>query len=387
MKFMGYRRSDGRVGVRNHVLVIPGVVCSAVAVRKICQVVPGAVPLHHLNGCGQTPGDTAKTLDILSGLVANGNVFGALIVGLGCETLLEDNYVGAVREKTDKPVKYLALQRMTGGLAETVRQGVALVRDMMHQTAVQTREECDVSELILGLECGGSDPTSGLSSNAVLGVVSDRLVDSGGTAVLSETPEAIGAEHLLRERGCTPEVGQKIYDAIRNNEKMFFDLGLDVRSGNPSRGNKASGITTLEEKSLGCIHKSGSRQFAEYYDYGRMIDKKGLMFMDTTGHDLASITAKIAGGCQVVLFTTGMGTPVGSPVAPVLKITGNRSTYERLGDILDFDTSASLAGEKTVEGLGEELWDCLIRVCEGEQVKAEINEAGDMAINQFASYC
>ena len=387
MKFMGYKRSDGRVGVRNHVLVIPGVVCSAVAVRKICQAVPGAVPLHHLNGCGQTPGDTAITLDIVSGLVANGNVFGALIVGLGCETLLEDNYVRAVREKTNKPLHYLSLQKTPGGLGETVRQGVALVRTMMNEAALHIREECDINELILALECGGSDPTSGLSSNAVLGALSDRLIDSGGTAVLSETPEAIGAEHLLRKRGCTEHVGQKIYDVVRNNEKLFFDLGLDVRSGNPSRGNKASGITTLEEKSLGCIHKSGSRCFTECYGYGQLIDKKGLMFMDTTGHDLASITAKIAGGCQVVIFTTGMGTPVGSPVAPVIKITGNHSTYERLGDILDFDTSASLTGEKTITRLSEELWDCLIRVCEGEQVKAEINEAGDMAINQFTSYC
>ena len=386
MKFMGYRRSDGRVGVRNHVLVMPGVTCSAVAAQKICRQVPEAVYLHNPNGCAQTPGDTAITLNILSGLIANGNVFGALIVGLGCETLRENDYLRAVQSKTNKPVHYLGLQE-TGGLAETVERGAALVREMIGRAAEISREECDLSELILGLECGGSDPTSGLSANAVLGVVSDCLVDMGGTAVLSETPEAIGAEHLLKKRGLTPEVGQKIYEAIKNNEKLFFDLGLDVRSGNPSPGNKASGITTLEEKSLGCIHKSGARPFTECYGYGQMIDKKGLMFMDTTAYDVASTNAKIAGGAQVVVFTTGMGTPVGSAVAPVIKMTGNRATYERMRDILDFDSSASIDGRKTIEQLGRELLEYIIRVCEGEEVRAEINGACDMAINQFTSYC
>lgn len=386
MKFKGFKRSDGRVGLRNHVVVMPGVTCSAVAAQKICKLVPGAVYLHNPNGCAQTPGDTALTLNILSGLIANGNVYGALIVGLGCETIQEKDYLAAVRSKTDKPLHYLGLQKM-GGLAATVQKGVGLVQEMMGKADQALREECDLKDLILGLECGASDPTSGLSANAVLGVASDRLIDLGGTAVLSETPEAIGAEHLLKKRGQTPEVGQRIFEAVKNNEKLFFNLGIDVRSANPSPGNKASGITTLEEKSLGCINKSGTKPFTECYSYGQMIDKKGLMFMDTTAYDVASTTAKIAGGAQLVVFTTGLGTPVGSAIAPVVKITGNHTTFTQLADILDFDTSASLCGEKTVAELGDELFQYLVSICEGELVKAEINEACDMAINQFASYC
>ncbi|GHT00443.1 carbohydrate hydrolase [Synergistales bacterium] len=386
MKFKGYRRSDGRVGVRNHVVVMPGVTCAAVAAKKIAATVPGAVYMHNPNGCAQTPRDTAITLNILSGMIANGNVYGALIVGLGCETIQEEMYVEAVAQKTDKPLHYIALQK-SGGLKGTVDSGVKIVQELIQGAEICRRVDCDLSDLILGLECGGSDPTSGFSANSVLGAASDAVVDSGGTAVLTETPEAIGAEHILRERGATPEVGQRIYDAVKNNEKLFLDLGMDVRSANPSPGNKASGITTLEEKSLGCIHKAGARPFTESYSYGDMIDKKGLMFMDTTAYDVCSTVAKVAGGAQVVVFTTGMGTPVGTAVAPVIKMTGNRDTYKNLEDILDFDSSASIYGEKTTEELGGELLEYILRVASGERVKAEINEAFDMAINQFASYC
>jgi altronate dehydratase large subunit len=386
MKFKGYKRSDGRVGVRNHVVVMPGVTCTAVAAKKIAANVPGAVYLHNPNGCAQTPRDTGLTLSILSGMIANGNVYGALIVGLGCETIQEAMYMEAVRKKTDKPLHYIALQK-TGGLKKTVDRGVEIVQELMRGAEKCERVDCNISELILGLECGGSDPTSGFSANAVLGVASDAIIDGGGAAVLTETPEAIGTEHILRERGVTPEVGQRIYDAVKNNEKLFFDLGMDVRASNPSPGNKASGITTLEEKSLGCILKAGTHLFTECYNYGDMIDKKGLMFMDTTAYDICSTVAKVAGGSQVVVFTTGMGNPLGTAIAPVIKMTGNRDTYESLEDILDFDSSASIYGEKTIEELGKELLAYILRVASGEQVKAEINEAFDMGINQFASYC
>jgi len=386
MKFKGYKRSDGRVGVRNHVVVMPGVTCSAVVAKKIAEGVPGAVYLHNPDGCSQTPGDMDITVKILSGMLANGNVYGTLIVGLGCEAIQEDMYMEAVRKKTGKPLYYIALQK-TGGLKKTVEHGIEIVRELMRGADTCERVDCDISDLILGLECGGSDPTSAFSANPVLGVASDAIIDGGGTAVLTETPEAVGAEHILRERGITPEVGRRIYDTIKNNEKLFFDLGMDVRFGNPTPGNKASGITTLEEKSLGCIRKAGSRPFTECYGYGDMIDKKGLMFMDTVAYDVCSIVGEIAAGAQIVVFTTGMGTPIGTAIAPVIKMTGNRETYEKLEDTLDFDSSASLFGEKTIEELGGELLAYIMRVANGEQVKAEINEAFDMGINQFTSYC
>jgi len=384
--FKGYRRADGKVGVRNHVVVMPGVICSAVAAQKIAKAVPGAVYLHNPNGCVQTPSDTGLTLNILSGLIANGNVYGALIVGLGCETIQEAMYMDAIRQKTDKPVRYISLQK-TGGLKRTVELGSAIMEELMEQARACERVDCDISDLNLALECGGSDPTSGFSANAVLGVATDAIIDGGGTAVLSETLEAVGTEHLLRERGVTPEVGQKIYDTVKATEKYFYDLGIDARYSNPTPGNKAGGITTLEEKSLGCVIKAGARPFTECYGYGDMIDKKGLMFMDTATYDICSVVAKIAGGSQIVAFTSGLGNPVGSAVAPVIKITGNRDTATRLEDIIDFDSSASIFGEKTVEELGSELLSYILRVAEGEAVKAEINEACEIAINQFHSFC
>lgn len=386
MKFSGYRRSDGRVGIRNHVLVMAGSVCASTAAKKIVEQLPEATYLYNPNGCAQTPEDTERTLTILSGLIANGNVYGALIVGLGCETIQKDRYLEAIRKLTDKPVEYIKLQEC-GGIAATVKEGVRLLTPMLEDAGKCRREPCDVSELIVGLECGGSDPTSGFSANPVLGVTSDRIIDLGGTTVLSETPEAIGAEEILRDRGRTPEIGQKIYDAVKNNEQMFFDLGMDVRAANPSPGNKASGITTLEEKSLGCIHKSGTRPFEAIVDYGQQITTKGLIFMDTTAYDVASTVAKIAGGAQLVVFTTGMGTPVGTAVAPVIKMTGNAKTAQFLSDLIDFDSSSTITGEHSIEEQGEELLRYILRVCEGEPVKAELNDACDMAINQFASYC
>lgn len=386
MKFNGYRRSDGSVGIRNHVIVLPGCICSAGAARKIVEKTPGAAYLYNPNGCAQNSEDTAMTLEILSGMVANGNVFGALIVGLGCEIIQKDRYMEAIRAKTDKPVHYISIQE-EGGIAKTVAKGSEIARQLLAQASLCQREECDISELILGMECGGSDPTSGFSANTVLGNTSDRIVDLGGTTVLSETPEAIGAEEILKRRGITPEIGQKLYDTVKRCEQLYLDAGEDIRNTNPSPGNKAGGITTLEEKSLGCVHKSGTRPFTDVISYGQKITRKGLLFMDSTAYDVASTVAKIAGGAQVIAFTTGRGTPVGNAVAPVIKITGNHDTFTRLNDMMDYDTSSSYTEGVSIEALGEDLLKYIIDVCSGRLVKAEENGISDMAINQLHSYC
>ncbi|KUO74121.1 MAG: carbohydrate hydrolase [Clostridia bacterium BRH_c25] len=385
MKFNGYKRPDGHVGIRNHVVIMPGVICAAGVAQKIANKVDGIQYLYNPNGCAQNSRDTAVTLNILSGLIANGNVYGVLIVGLGCEMIREATYLEAIRKKTNKPVYYISIQE-EGGIQKTVAKGVEIVKALSEEASKCVREECDLSDIILGLECGGSDPTSGFSANAVLGNTSDRLVDLNGTSVLCETPEAIGAEHILKERALTPEIGQKLCDTVLKYEKMFADMGEDIRNTNPSPGNKASGITTLEEKSLGCVHKSGTKPFSGVYEYGQMIDKKGLVFMDGTAYDVASVVSLIAGGAQIVAFTTGMGTPVGNAIAPVVKITGNHDTAVRLNDMIDFDTSDSVTGAKSVEELGEELLSYIVQVCNGKNVKAEDNEISDMAINQFNSY-
>lgn len=386
MKFQGFRRSDGSVGIRNHVVILPGCICSAGAARKIAAGAEGTTYLYNPNGCAQNTEDTALTLEILSGMIANGNVYGALIVGLGCEIIQEEMYMKAIREKTDKPVHYISLQK-EGGIAKTVGKGVEIAEKLRQEADLCQRQDCDIAELILGMECGGSDPTSGFSANTVLGNTSDRLVDLGGTSVLSETPEAIGAENILRKRGITADIGQKLYDTVKRCEQLYLNAGEDIRNTNPSPGNKAGGITTLEEKSIGCIHKSGTKPFTDVIGYGEKITQKGLLFMDSTAYDVASTVAKIAGGAQVIAFTTGRGTPVGNAIAPVIKITGNHDTFTYLNDMMDFDTSDSFLGDKTIEELGAELLEYILQVCNGTLVKAEENDISDMAINQLHSYC
>ena len=382
MKFFGYRRSHGKAGVRNHVVVMPGAVCAEAAARKIAETT-GATFLQNPYGCGQTQADAARTLHILSGLLANPNVYGSLIVGLGCETLDEAKYRAAINARApERPVEYISIQA-NGGLAATVEKGAELIEKMKLEAAKCQRVECDISELILGLECGASDPTSGLSANVVLGEVSDRLVDSGGTVVISETVEAIGTEHILRERGATPEIGQAIYECIREKNNAYAALGEDIRNCNPSPGNIKSGISTLEEKSLGCINKCGTRPFTALVGYGEPVTTSGVVFMDTAAFDAASITAKIAGGCQVVAFTTGLGTPIGNAIAPVIKMTGNEDTYRSLADMIDFESSGTLTGTKTVKQSADELMEMILHVSAGELVKAEINGADVVSIDQF----
>lgn len=308
MEFLGYRRENGAVGVRNHVVVMPGVVCAAVAARKIVRAVPGTVFLQNSGGCGQSPADTETTLRIMAGLLANPNVFGAVIVGLGCEFLQEAQYAAALSALTAKPLRYVTIQEQ------------------------------------------------GLN-------------------------EAIGAEHILRRRGRTPAVGQAIYDAVRGFEKKFADAGINVRDGNPSPGNIEGGITTLEEKSLGCIHKSGTKPFEAFYRYGEQVTAKGLSFLDATAFDVASVTAKAAAGSQITVFTTGRGNPVGNPICPVIKMTANPDTARRLWDIIDFDCSGTVTGEKTLAQSSDELWACLLRVCEGEPTAAERNGAEEILID------
>ena len=386
MKFKAYKRPDGRVGIRNHVVVMPGVLCAEVAAKKICDAVPGTVYLRNQIGCGLNSKDTFTTMDILSGMIANGNVFGVLIVGLGCEMQREAEYRKAIEAKAGKPVHYICIQE-EGGIARTVEKGSAIVRKMREEADKCERVEVELSELFLGLECGGSDPTSGFSSNTVLGVVTDKIIEAGGTAAMSETAECIGAEHILRTRGKTPEIGEELYKTVIDWEQARYEeSGEDIRNGNPSPGNKDGGITTLSEKSLGCIHKSGSHPFEGVYQYGQLISEHGLHYINAPAFDVINTVALIASGAQIVAFTTGRGNPIGNPIAPVLKITGNHQTAEWMEDFIDFDTSESITGEKSFDELGDEMLAKIISICNGELTKAEINGAVEMEINQDYSY-
>lgn len=388
MKFLGYRRTDGTVGIRNHVLILPTVGCANETCRIIAGLVNGAVSLVNQNGCGEVEGNRKITQLVMSGLAANPNVYGVILVGLGCEPNSAGIMADIIRSKTNKPLQTIVIQE-EGGTVNTICKAVKIAQYMISEASSCLPEECDLSELMLGIECGGSDATSGLVANPVMGYVSDCLIDQGGTTMFSETPEIIGAEHILARRCCTEEMGQKLLGLCRRMEEDLLKVNENLRSGQPSPGNKAGGITTLEEKSLGCIHKGGSKQIAEVVEYACKPTQKGLIYMDTPGYDLLSVTAKVAAGCQLIVFTTGRGNPIGNPVAPVLKVTANKELFIHMNDNMDMDFSAVLDGGKTMEEMGREVLTEIVRVANGKKTKTEIHGFGfsETVVRRMCDYC
>ena len=371
MTFYGYKRPDGRVGVRNHVLILPASVCASDTTRIIASQVTGAVTFNYQLGCSQVPVDQAYTMDVMAGFAANPNIYGTVVVSLGCENCQMDLVVKAIEERTNKPIRQVIIQE-AGGTLKAIEAAVRYAKEMVAEASLLRREEFPISELIVGTECGGSDPTSGLAANPLIGQMSDLLVEAGATTVLSETTEFIGGEHLLAARAVNQEVHDRIYEIVHRYEKSLQMVGEEVREGNPSPGNKAGGLTTLEEKSLGCIHKGGHAPVSNVYDYAKPLKShEGLVIMDTPGNDPSSVAAMVAGGCQIIVFSSGRGTPTGNPIAPVIKITGNRETYKKMSDNIDVDASPIIYGSKTLEGMGDELLDLVVKTANGQQTKAE----------------
>ena len=386
MTFYGYRRPDGRVGVRNRVLILPASVCASDTARIIAQQVEGAVSFNNQQGCSQVGPDQQFTMDVMAGYAANPNIYGTVVVSLGCENCQMDLVTAAIRERTNKPMEQVIIQE-AGGTLKAVEIAVRYATQMVAEAALLQKEEFPLSELIVGTECGGSDPTSGLAANPAIGAMSDLVVKAGGTSILSETSEFIGAEHILARRAANKEVYDRIYEITTRFENHFHAVGEDVRAGNPSPGNKAGGITTLEEKSLGCIHKGGHSTINAVYDYAKQVkSKQGLVIMDTPGNDPASVAAMVAGGAQVVVFSSGRGSPVGHPIVPVVKITGNKLTFAAMEDNIDFSAAPLIYGEKTVEELGEDLLKMVIETACGKQTKAEALGFVETAIARICNY-
>lgn len=384
--FYGYKRPDGRVGIRNHVLILPASVCASDTTRIVAAQVNGAVTFNNQLGCSQVASDQQLTMDVLAGYAANPNVYGTVIISLGCENCQMDLVTAAIRERTNKPLEQVIIQEV-GGTLKAVDLAVRYAKEMVQEASMQRREEFPISELIVGTECGGSDPTSGLAANPVIGQMSDLMVEAGGTSILSETTEFIGAEHILAKRAVNAEVHDQILNIVHRYEKALQRVGEEVREGNPSPGNKAGGITTLEEKSLGCIHKGGHSPVSAVYDYAKQItSKSGLVIMDTPGNDPSSVAGMVAGGAQLVVFSSGRGTPTGNPIAPVIKITGNKLTFAKMQDNIDLDTSPLIYGTRTLEELGNDLMDMVVETACGKQTKAESLGFTEMAIARVCNY-
>lgn len=388
MKFKGYRRPDGRVGIRNHVLILPCSLCASETARFIASQVPNAVYIPNQGGCAVVKADLEITLKVLSGFAANPNVYGTVVVGNTCEIVQADLLIGRIKEITNKPVEKVVI-RDAGGTIKAAELGVKYAMQMSIDASKCEKEDIDISELILGTECGGSDPTSGLAANPTLGYVSDKLVSLGATSILSETSELVGTEDILAPRCKDEETAKRLLEIIKNNEEYFEKAGESLRDGNPSTGNKEGGLTTLEEKSLGCIHKAGSSTIMKVYDYGEQLDRsvKGLVVMDTPGQDVASVAAMVAGGAQVIIFTTGRGTPTGNGIVPVIKITGNSETYGLMSDNIDFDASDIVAGKAQIDEKGEELFNLMMEVVDGRKSKAEALGFNDMSLARKCNFC
>lgn len=369
MQFMGYRRPDGKVGVRNHVAVVSTVFCGATVARMISDR-SGTVLISYEGGCLELGLEAEHTKRVLRGVVQHPNVGAVLVVGLGCEQCTAQ---ALAKEACGKPVRHLDIQEV-GGVTAAVELGSELAPGLLAEVSSAKREEVEVSELTLATQCGGSDTGSGLASNPVVGVLADKLVELGGTAFLGETGSLYGAAGVMAERAVSTQVARRIIEITDVRERYYGLMGKSLKDANPSPGNIAGGLTTLVEKSLGGVRKGGTTLIQGVLDPGEPVPQggRGLWIMDTTmGVDTHGTTDMVAGGAQIVAFTTGRGNPVGSPIAPVIKITASRRTIETMGEIIDFDASPVLMGEESLEDCGQRLFCEFAAVANGKLTKAE----------------
>ena len=371
MEFMGYQRMNGTVGTRNYVGILSTVVCANEVADAVSRQVQRTVAFLHQQGCCQTSVDIERVTNTLSRLGQNPNLYGVILISLGCEST-DVPRVAETIASNGKPVEVVVIQE-TGGAARSIAEGVLVAQKLVQEASTMAREPCPVNRLVLGLKCGSSDTTSGLAPNPALGITSDLLVEAGATSVLGEVTEFIGAEHLLARHAKSPEIGQKIIDLVERMENRAKSVGVDIRGGQPTGGNIKGGLTTIEEKSLGAIAKAGNAPIQAVYEYGEIPQEKGLVVMDSPGREPEILTGLAACGCNVIAFTTGRGAPQGFPFVPVIKITGNQNTWEKLQDHMDLNVSGVMEGTETLPAAGKRIYDDILEVASGKLTKAEIS--------------
>lgn len=383
--FQGYRRPDGKFGARNLVAVIPTTICANDVAQAICRQIQGTIGYFHHQGCCQLPSDLKRVTEVLIDLGLSANVGAALIVSLGCEGTDHQRVYETIKA-SGKPCEIIHIQEL-GGTSAGIQAGMDAAQRLVMQISGQQRETCDISNLTMAIKCGGSDTTSGMASNCVIGYVADKLVDLGATVVFGETTEFLGGEHVLANRavgGPDGPVAKKIYEIVERMENRAKAIGEDMRGGQPTPGNIAGGLSSIEEKSLGAIVKSGHRPIQGVLEYtDRITDQKGLWIKDTPGREPEILTGMAATGAQVLMFSTGRGAPQGFCSMPVIKICGNPITYARMSHDMDLNAGRIITGEKTIEQVGEEAFEMLLKVLSGQMTKNE-------ALSYFGSidiYC
>ena len=380
--FKGYRRANGKVGIRNEIWIIPTVGCVndiAKIIEKKAQSlikenIDGIYTFAHPYGCSQLGDDLLNTQKALAGLINHPNAGAVLVLGLGCENNTIDGLKAVIGDYDEKRVKFVVSQEHEDEVAVSLE----VLGELVNYASGFTREDVPASELVIGLKCGGSDGFSGITANPLVGAVSDKLISEGGTSILTEVPEMFGAETLLMKRCVNEEVFDKTVSLI-NNFKNYFIKHDQVVYENPSPGNKKGGISTLEDKSLGCTQKGGSAPVVDVLDYGQSVVTKGLNLLQAPGNDLVASTALAVSGAHIVLFTTGRGTPFGSPV-PTVKISSNNELYAKKKNWIDFNAGQLLLG-RTMEEVSTEFYAYILALASGEiQCKTEENGIRDLAI-------
>lgn len=381
--FMGYVRTDGRVGTRNYIGILTSVNCAGSVARFVADAaeksglldsfpnIDGIVPIVHGSGCGMSGKDEGydTLFRTLSGYAKHPNFGGILLLGLGCEVMQVEALVGGRSIRADGALRYATIQTQ-GGTRKTIEKGLAELRSIAEIANQAKRSPAPVSAITVGMQCGGSDGYSGITANPALGYASDLLVRHGGTTILSETSEVYGAEHLLTRRAVSPEVGEKLVSRLRWWENYCARNGGEM-DNNPSPGNKRGGLTTILEKSLGAVAKSGTAPLSDVYLFGEHIDKKGFVFMDSPGYDPCSVTGQVASGANIIVFTTGRGSVSGYKPTPCIKIATNTEMYERMSDDMDLNCGDIITNGVTIEHKGSELFELIIRVASGKQTKSE----------------
>jgi altronate dehydratase large subunit len=367
--FYGYVRKDGKVGTRNYVAVIPSVVCVSEVVESIVSNTSGTQGIIHHQGCCQTPPDLERITDCLIKIGENPNVGAILIVSLGCEGVDTDRLEETIR-KTGKPVERINVQEL-GGTSRSIQVGMDKAQKLIKSISGQQREEVDISNFVMGIKCGASDTTSGIASNPVIGYVADKVIDLGGTVIFGETTEFIGAEHILKRRAKDKYVASEIGRIVTEMENRAKAIGVDMRKGQPTPGNIKGGLSTIEEKSLGAIVKSGTRTIQGVIDYTEAPNGKGLWIKDSPGREIELLSGMAVAGADVILFSTGRGAPQGFPVVPVVKICGNPITYNKMEYDMDLNAGLITTGEKSISEVGDEAFEMLLSVANGEKCKGE----------------
>ncbi len=397
-QFMGIARPDGRVATRNYIGVLSSVNCSATVARAIADhfsrqnrpealadfpQVDGVVALTHGSGCGMdTEGLGLRLLErTMAGYALHANFWGVIVVGRGCEANQLNTWLAHSGLREGQQLQVFNIQD-TGGTRQTVEKGIALVRQMLPLANAVARQPCDAAHLTVGLQCGGSDGYSGISANPALGAAVDLLVDHGGTAILSETPEIYGAEHLLTRRAVRPEVAHKLIERIRWWED-YTRLNGGEMNNNPSPGNKAGGLTTILEKSLGAVAKGGTRALQAVYEYAEPVRTRGFVYMDTPGYDPVSATGQVAGGANLIAFTTGRGSAYGCAPAPSLKFSTNTALWQRQQEDIDLNCGEIVDGQCSVAEMGQRIFELMLRTASGERSRSEQHGYGQ---NEFVPW-